>query len=409
MKKSADNSEKKEQNNYRILKQEKVMIIILSIIIILFMFCELYLILYYKSQYFWIGISTFVVIVLIYALLSTILNKVDRVEKSRDIQYESLYKSEKASYFLAKKNYQELENKIIKMEKKLVLPSTEIPEVQKNIAKLIIAKNAENLKILQKEFFEQIKELDSKLDNLVVRQDDYDTILQNMKDSILTKVELLMDENNKEMSSQLSLINKDLSVKQQQIVERVEILLEKQRDMISNIDQLSITMSEINDSAFNRQISEAKKQNVILENNFEYITKVVEETNNKLEEPIIKEISEELAVEEVKEEIVEESVIQELKEKIAEELVTKELKEEIVKESIKQEIEEKLAEEPVMQELKEEIVEEPIRQELKEEIIEESVTEEMKEEVTKPVLEVDGDPNRQLSPEEIAALFASVN
>lgn len=70
----------------------------------------------------------------------------------REEQYESIFKSEKASYLMLKKYFEEISVKLAYMEEASKIPTEEIVNAQKGIAKVIIKRSHENTEALMNSY-----------------------------------------------------------------------------------------------------------------------------------------------------------------------------------------------------------------------------------------------------------------
>ena len=65
-------------------------------------------------------------------------------EDRREEQYDSIFKSEKASYLMLRKYFDEIEERIEMLQKESKIPTEDIINAQKGIAKVVINRNKEN-------------------------------------------------------------------------------------------------------------------------------------------------------------------------------------------------------------------------------------------------------------------------
>ena len=131
---------------------------VFSILFILFVLVELQIMINYSEQFIWfVGVGCLILID-VYLLICTSMKKKEKSAKDKDDQFESISKSEKASYLLLKKCFQDLDERMNRLEN-IILPISNSIEInarkldnsiavsmeeQKKIAKLIIARNKEN-------------------------------------------------------------------------------------------------------------------------------------------------------------------------------------------------------------------------------------------------------------------------
>lgn len=390
MKKNEKKAEEKEQYIFITKNSVKVKIIFSSIALILSLFSELFFIINYKQNFEPIIIMSLINAILMYLLVSTVLNEKEIIERDHIRRYEDLYKSEKASFLLIRKNFEKFNEKLNQIDKKVGLPNTEFLEIQKRLTKIILEKNIENTKILQNEIHKCMEDISSKLDRFITDDKDYENVINNVKDSIVTNIELLLNESNKDFASQISLFNKDFNIKQEQIINQTDILLEHEKEIIQYINGLGQTLGELNLSIpLNNKVESSQEdvnnlnesfilENERIENNFDVDDKllIVEPKEVEMKENEIHDLEEE----------IEKNTISEREKK------SKEVNVDQNKILNADEIAAMFANVTIDDES-----EENPPNEIKEEEVKET-----------PIIEVSGDPNKQLSADEIAALFASV-
>ncbi|RDU23562.1 hypothetical protein [Anaerosacchariphilus polymeriproducens] len=412
MKKNKKKTDEKEQYRLRSNSSAKIKIIFSSIALILTMFYELFYIINYNQHYEPIIIISFIIVILMYILVSTILNEKEIIEREHIKQYEDLFKSEKASFLLIRRNFEKFNEKLDQIDKRVGLPNTEFLEIQKRLTKIILAKNIENTKTLQNEIQNSMKDISSKLDSFITNDKDYETVINNVKDSIVTKIELLLNENNKDFASQLSLFNKDFSIKQQQMISQTDTLMEQEKEIIGYIDGLGQALGELNLTVPSKSTVESKHN---LYNDDELKESLVSKDNNfDLGEELLIEEPKEIETEEIEIHNLEESKkndneeikihnLEEPKENDNEEIKVNEIEE--TTKDVNADPNKMLNADEIAAMFASVNIDKESEEDSKESSIEEQKEEEIKE---TPIIEVSGDPNKQLSADEIAALFASV-
>ena len=80
----------------------------------------------------------------VYMLVNSIMTLEAEKEAKRQAHFDNLYKSEKASYIMLKNKFREIEEKLASIQESSKIPSEEIINAQKGIAKVIINRNKEN-------------------------------------------------------------------------------------------------------------------------------------------------------------------------------------------------------------------------------------------------------------------------
>ena len=105
---------------------------------------ELYAMINLPEQFIVIGLLGVVLIAGLYVLIRAIMAFQAQKDVHREEQYDSIFKSEKASYLMLKKYFEEIEDKLEVIEKLSKLPTDEIVGTQKGIGKVIINRSREN-------------------------------------------------------------------------------------------------------------------------------------------------------------------------------------------------------------------------------------------------------------------------
>ena len=118
-------------------------------------------------------------------------------EDRREEQYDSIFKSEKASYLMLRKYFDEIEGKIEILQKESKIPTEDIINAQKGIAKVVINRNKENADAIMSSN-EQLMETFEHLENKLKESNDFiiesqkNVIYDNLKD-IMEKQQVLSD------------------------------------------------------------------------------------------------------------------------------------------------------------------------------------------------------------------------
>ena len=118
-------------------------------------------------------------------------------EDRREEQYDSIFKSEKASYLMLRKYFDEIEEKIEILQKESKIPTEDIINAQKGIAKVVINRNKENADAIMSSN-EQLMETFERLENKLKESNDFiiesqkNVIYDNLKD-IMEKQQVLSD------------------------------------------------------------------------------------------------------------------------------------------------------------------------------------------------------------------------
>ena len=168
----------------------------------LVLFGELYTMLVYPQMYLVMLSLAILSLGGLYLIVSGLFKIKDIKERRREEQYDSIFKSEKASYLMLKKYFEEIEEKLSYLEKVAKVPTEEIVNAQKGIAKVIINRSRENTDALLNSnelLMTQYDRVSEKLDSLMTLVNQNGEVLRSDKDvvaSILTdfKNEILRDQ-----------------------------------------------------------------------------------------------------------------------------------------------------------------------------------------------------------------------
>ena len=125
-------------------KKAKLQIIIAVLILTIIFFAEMYLMINFKTQLLVIVALAVVALGAVYILSNALMVISAEREERRNAHYESISKSEKASYIMLKKSFDEIEERLNELQENSQFPAEEIINAQKGIAKVIINRSKEN-------------------------------------------------------------------------------------------------------------------------------------------------------------------------------------------------------------------------------------------------------------------------
>ena len=345
---SKRNSGEQKRENSQLKITFSVLIMVLSFL------AELYTMIILKGNPIYLAGFGLVFLIFSYVLMNSVMQLQYQKLREEKEEHEGLLKSEKASYLIIKKSFDEIFQRMDYIEKNLQLPTEELLTAQKAFAKININRSKENADALM-----------NSNDKLLEKIMSFERTLQNNN-------EKLLDGQNQNMEQRLQ-----------------EVIL-RQQELSSSIKELELNMRNEILQAVN-SITSSQPQ-VIMQQPVQPVMENVQPEEPMEEEPVMEEpIVEEPLIEEpvVEEPIIEEPLMEEpiVEESIIEEPLMEEptIEEPLVEEPL---IEEPVAEEPVIQ------VEEPAEE-----------AEEEEEEVLIPDM---SDPNKMMTPDEIAALIANL-
>ena len=369
-------------------KKAKIQVIFLILISALVILADFYAIINYPKEYMLIAAITVIFMICLWGVISGFFSLSALKEDRREEQYDSIFKSEKASYLMLRKYFDEIEGKIEILQKESKIPTEDIINAQKGIAKVVINRNKENADAIMNSN-EQLMETFEHLENKL--KESNDSIIESQKNVIYDNL-------------------KDIMEKQQ-------VLSDSIKDMEIRLSQ-AITANPIQFTAnveMPKQTIDAPQSAPAMEAIPEPVTETphVPEPESVTEAPHVPE----------PESVVEPSPAAEaVTEPVAEEAVTEPVAEEAVADTTNSDPNRQLSADEIAALFASANAgaTEP-ESEPAEEVITEPVTEAPHVPEPEPVVEpspaaeeavadtINSDPNRQLSADEIAALFASAN
>ena len=178
-------------------KKAKIQVIFLILISTLVILADFYAIINYPKEYMLIASITVIFMICLWGVISGFFSLSALKEDRREEQYDSIFKSEKASYLMLRKYFDEIEGKIEILQKESKIPTEDIINAQKGIAKVVINRNKENADAIMNSN-EQLMETFEHLENKLKESNDFiiesqkNVIYDNLKD-IMEKQQVLSD------------------------------------------------------------------------------------------------------------------------------------------------------------------------------------------------------------------------
>ena len=389
----------------------KIHLIFSTLLLALAIVAEFYTMVNYPAQY--LPIALFAILMLIF--LNIAVNSVFTIklagEKRRDEQYESILKSEKASYLLLKKYFEEIDDKIDILQASAKVPTEEIVTAQKGVAKAVISKNRENAEAIiasNDQVMDKITEFEDRLSNnngeLISEQKDIssDAVTQ----LIMKQQELVEDIKDMEIRLNQAIMQTQQIISSQPVQLTADVNVPTQPVTVQMTGMPVMTApAPMQEPAVQAAVqTPVQMESAEVSDDDLIIDSFAEE---ELVDPVVEEIEEQ--------EIIEESVIDSEPEVVAEERVIDSEPEVVAEELVIDSEPEVVVDEPVMDSEPEVVVDEPVMDNEPEVVVEEPVVDSEPEIVAEPAVEEVSpmpdlsDPNKKLSPEEIAAMFANAD
>jgi hypothetical protein len=156
---------------------------IFGILLFAFIFmAELYAMVNFPKMFIVLAVLAVADLICLYVAINGIISVYETKYTRREEQYESIFKSEKASYLMLKKYFEEISVKLAYMEEASKIPTEEIVNAQKGIAKVIIKRSHENTDALMNSY----EQLIDRFDTFQKGMDGFGTVAGAYKDEILS-------------------------------------------------------------------------------------------------------------------------------------------------------------------------------------------------------------------------------
>ncbi len=393
---------------------------IFGILLFAFIFmAELYAIVNFPKMFIVLVVLAAADLICLYVAIRGVISVYETKYARREEQYESIFKSEKASYLMLKKYFEEISVKLAYMEEASKIPTEEIVNAQKGIAKVIIKRSHENTDALMNSY----EQLLDRFDTFQKGMDGFGTVASAYKDEILSACKDEISSVQKDGKEQEHSQDKEIAAKLQEIIIAMKDMELRLNQTIMNSQKVVVSQPQVSVPVATPVEPQPAPQNHVEETPVE--PEISPEPEESMEpEP---EISPDL------EENPEPEILPDLEESLEPEISLE--PEEDMEPEISLEPEEDMEPEilpdipeeenlkpeedlPVMAadeiippdpeesiEEAEELVEpDPIPEEA---IVDEADDENLPEEELPPMPDL-SDPNRSMSPDEIAALFANM-
>ena len=381
---------------------------IFGILLFAFIFmAELYAMVNFPKMFIVLAVLAVADLICLYVAINGIISVYETKYTRREEQYESIFKSEKASYLMLKKYFEEISVKLAYIEEASKIPTEEIVNAQKGIAKVIIKRSHEHTDALMNSY-EQLIDQFTKFQQGI---DGLGTVAGAYKEEILSAYKDEKSPAPKDEEVHDHAQDKETVAKLQEIILAIKDMELRLNQTIMNSQKVVVSQPQVSVPVAAPVVPQPAPQNHMEETPVE--PEISPEPEESMEpEP---EISPDL------EENPEPEILPDLEESLEPEISLE--PEEDMEPEILPDIpeEENLKPEedlPVMAadeiippdpeesiEEAEELVEpDPIPEEA---IVDEADDENLPEEELPPMPDL-SDPNRSMSPDEIAALFANM-
>ena len=405
---------------------------IFGILLFAFIFmAELYAIVNFPKMFIVLVVLAAADLICLYVAIRGVISVYETKYARREEQYESIFKSEKASYLMLKKYFEEISVKLAYMEEASKIPTEEIVNAQKGIAKVIIKRSHENTDALMNSY----EQLLDRFDTFQKGMDGFGTVAGVYKDEILSACKDEISSVQKDGKEQEHSQDKEIAAKLQEIIIAIKDMELRLNQTIMNSQKVVVSQPQVSVPVATPVEPQPAPQSYVEETPVEpEISPEPEESmepepeiSPDLEENPEPEISPDLEenpepeISPDLEENPEPEILPDLEESLEPEISLEpeeDMEPEILPDIPEEESFEPEEEPPIMAadeiippdpeesiEEAEELVEpDPIPEDA---IVEEANDENLPEEELSPMPDL-SDPNRAMSPDEIAALFANM-
>lgn len=389
---------------------------IFGILLFAFIFmAELYAIVNFPKMFIVLVVLAAADLICLYVAIRGVISVYETKYARREEQYESIFKSEKASYLMLKKYFEEISVKLAYMEEASKIPTEEIVNAQKGIAKVIIKRSHENTDALMNSY----EQLLDRFDTFQKGMDGFGTVAGAYKDEILSVCKDEISSVQKDGKEQEHSQDKEIAAKLQEIIIAMKDMELRLNQTIMNSQKVVVSQPQVSVPVATPVEPQPAPQNHVEETpvepeispepeeSMEPEPEISPDLEENPEPEILPDLEPEISLE--PEESPQPEILPELEESPEPEILPDIPEEEDLKpeeeppvmaadEIIPPDPEESIEE-------AEELVEpDPIPEEA---IVDEADDENLPEEELPPMPDL-SDPNRSMSPDEIAALFANM-
>lgn len=387
---------------------------IFGILLFAFIFmAELYAIVNFPKMFIVLVVLAAADLICLYVAIRGVISVYETKYARREEQYESIFKSEKASYLMLKKYFEEISVKLAYMEEASKIPTEEIVNAQKGIAKVIIKRSHENTDALMNSY----EQLIDRFDTFQKGMDGFGTVAGAYKDEILSVCKDEISSVQKDGKEQEHSQDKEIAARLQEIIIAMKDMELRLNQTIMNSQKVVVSQPQVSVPVATPVEPQPAPQNHVEETPVEPEISPEPEESMEPEPEISPDLEESMEPEPEISPEPEESMEPE-PEISPEPEESMEPDPEILPDIPEEESFEPEEEPPVMAadeiippdpeesiEEAEELVEpDPIPEDA---IVEEANDENLPEEELSPMPDL-SDPNRAMSPDEIAALFANM-
>lgn len=180
-------------------------------------------------------------LICLYVAINGIISVYETKYTRREEQYESIFKSEKASYLMLKKYFEEISVKLAYIEEASKIPTEEIVNAQKGIAKVIIKRSHENTDALMNSY----EQLIDRFDTFQKGMDGFGTVAGAYKDEILSACKDEISSVQKDGKEQGHSQDKEIAAKLQEIIIAMKDMELRLNQTIMNSQKVVVSQPQV--------------------------------------------------------------------------------------------------------------------------------------------------------------------
>ena len=215
---------------------------IFGILLFAFIFmAELYAMVNFPKMFIVLVVLAVADLICLYVAIRGVILVYETKYARREEQYESIFKSEKASYLMLKKYLEEISVKLAYMEEASKIPTEEIVNAQKGIAKVIIKRSHENTDALMNSY----EQLLDRFDTFQKGMDGFGTVAGAYKDEILSACKDEISSVQKDGKEQEHSQDKEIAAKLQEIIIAMKDMELRLNQTIMNSQKVVVSQPQV--------------------------------------------------------------------------------------------------------------------------------------------------------------------
>ena len=215
---------------------------IFGILLFAFIFmAELYAMVNFPKMFIVLAVLAVADLICLYVAIRGVILVYETKYARREEQYESIFKSEKASYLMLKKYFEEISVKLAYMEEASKIPTEEIVNAQKGIAKVIIKRSHENTDALMNSY----EQLLDRFDTFQKGMDGFGTVAGAYKDEILSACKDEISSVQKDGKEQEHSQDKEIAAKLQEIIIAMKDMELRLNQTIMNSQKVVVSQPQV--------------------------------------------------------------------------------------------------------------------------------------------------------------------